>query len=53
MMMQNNNRTNCNCYEDVDRMINEGLGGGFIIHQYDVEKLKKPEPEKLSKRCQC
>lgn len=28
---------------DVDRMINEGLGAGFIIYEYD---LKKFEPVK-------
>ncbi|MBD1221201.1 hypothetical protein [Virgibacillus halodenitrificans] len=25
---------------EVDRMINEGLGGGFIIHDYDVKRLE-------------
>jgi hypothetical protein len=24
-------------------MINEGLGGGFIIHEYDVKKFEQPK----------
>jgi len=31
---------NCNCYDGVDQMINEGLGGGFIIYEYDKNKLE-------------
>jgi len=27
----------------VDRMINEGLGGGFIIYDYDVKKFEQPQ----------
>jgi hypothetical protein len=26
--------------KEVDRMINEGLGAGFIIYEYDLEKYK-------------
>ncbi len=26
--------------QEVDRMINEGLGAGFIIYEYDLEKYK-------------
>jgi hypothetical protein len=26
--------------KEVDRMINEGLGAGFIIYDYDFEKYK-------------
>ena len=25
---------------DVERMINEGLGAGFIIYQYDIKKFE-------------
>lgn len=28
---------------DIDRMINEGLGGGFIIYDYNREQLHGPE----------
>lgn len=34
------NHTPCNCYSDIDRMINEGLGGGFIIYEYDKKRLE-------------
>ncbi|MFC3040621.1 hypothetical protein ACFOGI_10220 [Virgibacillus xinjiangensis] len=27
---------------DVDRMINEGLGGGFILYGYDESKYEDP-----------
>jgi len=30
-------------YSEIDRMINEGLGGGFIIHPYDIKKLEDPK----------
>jgi len=30
-------------YKQVDRMINEGLGGGFIIYDYDVKKFEEPQ----------
>jgi len=30
----------CSCYYGVDQMINEGLGGGFIIYEYDRKKLE-------------
>lgn len=43
--MKNAINNQCNCYIDIDRMINEGLGGGFILYEYDKEKLQEPEPE--------
>jgi hypothetical protein len=30
--------------QEVDRMINEGLGAGFIIYEYDLEKYKPLRP---------
>lgn len=33
----------CNCHSGVDEMINEGLGGGFIIYEYDKRKLEPTE----------
>lgn len=33
----------CDCYDGVDRMINEGLGGGFIYGEYDKLKLEPIE----------
>jgi len=33
-------KTICSCYSGVDQMINEGLGGGFILYEYDRKKLE-------------
>ncbi|WP_165769182.1 hypothetical protein [Virgibacillus profundi] len=33
----------CSCRNGIDEMINEGLGGGFIIYDYDAEKLEQRE----------
>lgn len=39
------NKMNCDCHSEIDRMINEGLGGGFIIHEYDVNKYERVKKE--------
>lgn len=39
--------------KEVDRMINEGLGAGFIIYDYDLEKykpLRRPDQEEEEDR---
>ncbi|UJL46693.1 hypothetical protein KFZ58_01670 [Virgibacillus sp. NKC19-16] len=42
----------CNFHSGVDEMINEGLGGGLIIYEYDKDKLEpkqmKPEAKGIS-----
>lgn len=38
------NTVTCTCHSGVDEMINEGLGGGFIIYEYDT---RKPEPKQM------
>ncbi|MET3574438.1 hypothetical protein ACFFIY_13215 [Bhargavaea ullalensis] len=32
----------CECVVQVDRMISEGLGGGFILSEYDSGRLDDP-----------
>ncbi|WP_179860901.1 hypothetical protein [Bhargavaea cecembensis] len=32
----------CECVVQVDRMISEGLGGGFILSEYDGGRLDDP-----------
>jgi len=41
-VIQNENNNN---YQAIDRMINEGLGGGLILYDYDPRKLEEPEKE--------
>ncbi|GAB3057205.1 hypothetical protein [Virgibacillus ainsalahensis] len=38
--MENNHVEVCDCYIGVDRMINEGLGAGFIYYDNDKKKLE-------------
>ena len=36
----------CDCYSGVDRMINEGLGGGHLYYEYDLEKFEPKQAPK-------
>ena len=36
-------------YMQVDQMINEGLGGGFILHEYDAKKFELPKMMETNK----
>lgn len=40
-----NQQQSCNCGNEVDRMINEGLGNGTIIAKYTEPHLKLKEKE--------
>lgn len=41
--METQTMETCDCYDGVDRMINEGLGGGFVDGEYDKRKLEPIE----------
>lgn len=36
---------NCDYHIGIDRMINEGLGGGFILYEYDLKKYERTKKE--------
>ncbi|WP_373894849.1 hypothetical protein ACUL41_16775 [Virgibacillus natechei] len=45
-----NNTITCSCHSGVDEMINEGLGGGFIIYDYDKRKLEPKQMDSEAKQ---
>ena len=43
--MKNKQQKYCDCFDEVDRMVNEGLSNGTIIPKYNEAHLKLKEKE--------
>lgn len=45
--MEQERRTTCECFNETDRMVNEGLGNGTIIPKYEKVHAQLKEKETL------